>query len=212
RDIENNSNTINTTLALNETRTFNVIFPAGEGYLFQFAPVVKYGGKLVYNETVLDGTTLYDDMTIESGATLTVNGTYNANANITVKSGGKIVAGLNGKIIFNAGKRLIIEGNVQVYRSNDNNRLTSDFISSSTGEGVIVQPGAVLTMSYCNVQNAETGVTLENESSANILNISFTSCSSKGIILFGFDSESNPTFQNPITPFLCSLALLKNFS
>ena len=45
-------------------------FPAGEGYLFQVAPVVKYGGKLVYNETVENGTTLYDDMTIENGAIL----------------------------------------------------------------------------------------------------------------------------------------------
>jgi hypothetical protein len=91
-----------------------ITFPAGEGYLFQVAPVVKYGGKLVYNETVGGGTTLYEDMTIENGATLTVNGNYYAKANITVKSGGKIVAGSNGKIIFDPGKNLIIDGNAQI--------------------------------------------------------------------------------------------------
>ncbi len=31
---------------------FDYDFPAGEGYLFQVAPVVKYGGKLLYNETI----------------------------------------------------------------------------------------------------------------------------------------------------------------
>jgi hypothetical protein len=40
-------------------------FPAGEGYLFQVAPVVLYGGKLVYSEDVGEGITLNDDMTIE---------------------------------------------------------------------------------------------------------------------------------------------------
>ena len=204
RDVEDNSNTINTTLAKDEVRNFNVTVPAGEGYLFQVAPVVLYGGKLVYNETVGSGITLTDDMTIESGATLTVNGTYTAEADITVRAGGKIKYGTsNSKIVFNNGAKLIIEGNAQVYGVS-NNRLTLDFSSSSYGEGVIVKPGAVLTMNYCNVQNAETGVTLENGSSANISNVNFTNYTSKGIMLFGFDTESNPTLPTPVI-YNCSI-------
>jgi hypothetical protein len=84
-------------------------YPSGEGYLYEFAPVIKYGGRLLYSESTQPGMTLDDDMIIESGAVLTVNGVYSAKGNITVKSGG-IINGSNGKIQFVDGKKLIIEG------------------------------------------------------------------------------------------------------
>ncbi|WP_407931570.1 hypothetical protein, partial [Ignavibacterium album] len=81
----------------------------GEGYLYQVAPVIKYGGRLLYSESTQAGMILYDDMIIENGAVLTVNGVYSSKGNITVKNGG-IINGSNGKIQFVEGKKLIIEG------------------------------------------------------------------------------------------------------
>jgi hypothetical protein len=139
------------------TQSFN--FPAGEGYLFQVAPVVKYGGKLVYNETVENGITLYENMTVESGATLTVNGNYYAKANITVKSGGKIIAGTNSKIIFDTGKKLIINGIAEVKGTSILNRLNLQY--NGPDNGVVIKPGSSLTMNYCNVTGAYQGIVTE---------------------------------------------------
>ncbi len=53
--------------------TYSLSHPAGEGYLYEVAPVVKYGGKLYYPDTISNALTLSDDMTIEDGVTLKVN-------------------------------------------------------------------------------------------------------------------------------------------
>ncbi len=53
--------------------TQSLTLPAGEGHLYQVAPVVKYGGKLVYNDTIKTNTTLIDNMTIASGKVLQIN-------------------------------------------------------------------------------------------------------------------------------------------
>ena len=68
---------------------------------------------LIYNETVPDGTVLSDDMVIENGAILTVNGRYTAEANIIVKDG-EVRTGNNGKIVFSNSGKLI-------YQVNDSN-------------------------------------------------------------------------------------------
>jgi hypothetical protein len=86
-----------------------IVHPAGEGFLYQVAPVLKYGGRLIYSEAFGEDQTLNDDMFIENGAVLSVYNTYFANANIIIKNG-SIVNGENGKIIFGTGKKLIIEG------------------------------------------------------------------------------------------------------
>jgi hypothetical protein len=69
----------------------DMLFPPGEGRLYQVAPVVKYGGKLIYNETISVQTTLNDEMIIKNGKTLTVNSTYNVYADIRIKEGGRII-------------------------------------------------------------------------------------------------------------------------
>lgn len=206
RDVENASNPVNTTLAYNETRTFTMNFPAGEGYLFQVAPVVKYGGKLVYNETTTNGITLYDKMSIESGATLTVNGTYTANADITVKAGGKLKYGIdNSKIIFNNGAKLILEGNAQVYGTSSTSKLTLQY-NSSTSFGVVVNPGASPIISYCNITGSLNGISVENEASINVSNTSISNCSNTGIALFHFgNGESVSTLSTP-NIYKCSIS------
>ncbi len=117
--------------------TVTYTFPAGEGYLFQVAPVVLYGGRLLYNETVGGSWTLYDDMIIENGATLTVTGIYNANANITVKDGGSIKTIDGGTIVFAPGKKLIIEGLATV-KGTSSQKLTLDFHNRNDNTGIEV--------------------------------------------------------------------------
>lgn len=87
RDVEGS---VNITIAHNSSYNFTVSLLAGDGKLYTVSPVIMNGGKLVYNETTTNGITLYDKMSIESGATLTINGRYYVNADITVKAGGKL--------------------------------------------------------------------------------------------------------------------------
>ena len=95
----------------------------GEARLFKVYPVLKDGGSLVVSETTHPDDVLMGNMTIENGAILTINGTYTANANITVKNGGKIKYGnSNSKIVFTNGSKLILECNVQVYGNSNSNK------------------------------------------------------------------------------------------
>ncbi len=93
---------------------FNDTVCIGDAKLYSILPVVKYGGKLIVDEIIFSPTTLHDDMTIDSGATLYINSTYTANANITVKNGGKIIGGNNGIIVFTNRHQLFIEDSAQV--------------------------------------------------------------------------------------------------
>lgn len=85
---------------------YKLTHPAGEGYLYEVAPVVKYGGKL-YSDESIQSQTLYSDLTIENGATLTVNGSYECYANIYIKGSGKIKTVNGAKVNFHKGARII---------------------------------------------------------------------------------------------------------
>lgn len=78
----------------------------GEGFLFQIAPVIKYGGKLIFSEQTNDGMVLTEDMVIDNGAVLTVNGNFYSKANIILKNG-RIEYKNNSKIHFDNNKSLI---------------------------------------------------------------------------------------------------------
>ena len=163
----------------------------GDALLFSIKPVAEYGGILLADETAGEGITLFDDMIIENGATLYVSGNYYSKANITVKSGGKITALANGKIIFDAGKGIIVDGNVQIYGT-ANNRLELEF--NSGGPGVTVNFGGSLSMSYCDINNAVIGINAEAAGTVNISNVNFTNCQYYGIVLFGFgNGDITPT-------------------
>jgi hypothetical protein len=92
-----------TTFAVEFTK--QIYHPKGEGYLYQVAPVIKYGGRLLFSEETKNGIELNDDMIIENGAVLTINGSYYAKANITVKNG-RVAYKNKGKIHFASNKRL----------------------------------------------------------------------------------------------------------
>jgi len=79
----------------------------GDARLYGIVPVVKYGGNLIADETISGTNTLDDTITIESGATLTISGTYNANANIIIKPGGNLIVAPGGHLNFANGCSLI---------------------------------------------------------------------------------------------------------
>ncbi len=168
----------------------------GDAELYRIYPVVRWGGSLLANDTTNSGETLQSDMTIESGATLTVNGNYYAKANITVKSGGKIIAGTNGKIIFDPYKKLIVDGTTEIKGSSPINKLTLEFVSSETGIDVL--PGSNLTLSYCYITGAYYGL-VTRTGTPSYLNITYSNFAfgSTGIVLngnfYGEGSIPSPT-------------------
>jgi len=178
-----------TTYNILRSDAIRVDLTRGDAELYRIYPVVRWGGSLLANDTTNSGEILYDDMTIESGATLTVNGTYNAKANITVKSGGKIIAGPNGKIIFDPGKKLIVEGSAEI-KGTSTNRLALEF-KSSTNQGVVIKAGASIDMQYCDIKYSQVGVEAEVGTEGIYISYSsFTNCTSTGILMLG-DTQHN---------------------
>jgi len=167
----------------------------GEGYLYEVAPVIKYGGRLIYDETVADGTTLLDDMTIENGATLTVNGNYDVRANITVKDGGKIVTGTNGKLTFRLGKQLIVEGSAEI-KGTPSNKLTIDFVEPVSSNGISVRENSSLQLSNCIIKNASTGLAVKGTfDSLDVEYVDFVDCDIYSVNIMG-PSTSTPVIKN----------------
>ncbi|HRP91981.1 MAG TPA: T9SS type A sorting domain-containing protein [Ignavibacteriaceae bacterium] len=176
---------------------------SGDAILFSLFPVVEFGGKLLVSEGVGDGMTLSDDMTIESGATLIVNGTYNANANITVKSGGKIVAGQNAMINFGSGKKLIVEGIVEIKGTSENNNLS---IVAGAEQAVLVKSGSAFTLNYCTILAPHTGIETETgiQSYVNISNTQITATRT-GISLIGGSQENRTSSTPPSMIYKCNI-------
>jgi hypothetical protein len=151
----------------------------GDAELYRIYPVVRWGGSLLANDTTNSGETLHSDMIVENNSTLVINGTYYANADITVKAGGKIKYGSNNsKIVFSSGKKLIIQGVAEIKGTSSSNKLALQFSGNNTA--VLVKPGSSLTMDYCNITGAYQGIVTETgaRSYVNISNsnISSTYC------------------------------------
>ncbi|NWG29319.1 MAG: right-handed parallel beta-helix repeat-containing protein [Ignavibacteriaceae bacterium] len=169
-------------------------YPAGEGYLYQVAPVIKYGGRLLYSEATQPAMILEDDMTIENGAVLTINGVYSSKGNIIVKNG-SIMNGSNGKIQFAEGKKLIVEGNGTIL-STSGNKLELIFTERQDDNvtGIMIQPGGSLSISNCKVADATIGI--ESLLNANYLyaqNVEFINCETHSISIAGRSPGMNPT-------------------
>ncbi|MDR3666185.1 MAG: hypothetical protein P4L35_05015 [Ignavibacteriaceae bacterium] len=92
---------------MNKTGYFSDYFEPGTGKLYRFSPVTQQGGTINFDEAISGTNTLTDTMTIGSGATLTINGTYNVNANIVIEPGGNLIVSQGGHLNFANGCSLI---------------------------------------------------------------------------------------------------------
>jgi hypothetical protein len=182
-DIEGGESKVDTTIGYNSSITYYENMPAGEGRLYRVSPVVLYGGRMIYDEIVGD-MTLHDDMIIENGATLKVYDTYTSKANIIVKDG-SIVNGIDGEIIFENGKRLIIDGTATLSGTTED-KLVFVFEGEEMENGIVVNPGASLTISNCKIEDAQTGIkALVNSQNLNFQNVEFIDCKTSSVTLLG---------------------------
>ncbi|NWF87964.1 MAG: hypothetical protein HXY50_00725 [Ignavibacteriaceae bacterium] len=85
---------------------------AGDGKLYQIAPVVKYGGKIKTSDTISQSISLLGELTVESGATLTISADYDIYKNITINAGGSIVVSAGKQLKFYDGSYLTVNGNL----------------------------------------------------------------------------------------------------
>ncbi len=176
----------------------------GDAGFFGVFPILQYGGSISLNDTTYDGETLLDDLTVENGATLYIVEDYYANANITVKNGGKIIYGDAGKIIFAPGKKLIIQGVAEIKGQSNTNRLALEFLN--TEKGIELSPGSSLTLQYCNLSGAYYGISTitSGQYYVNISNSTISS-GSVGITLVGNSQESG------LSPLPTSIIYMCNF-
>lgn len=183
-----NDQTYNT----NRFGSINTAPGRGDAGFFGVFPILQYGGSISLNDTTYDGETLLDDLTVENGATLYIVEDYYANANITVKNGGKIIYGDAGKIIFAPGKKIIIDGIAEIKGSSFINKLTLEFAGSEIGIDVL--PGSSLTLSYCNITGAYYGI-VTRTGTPSYLNITYSNFAfgSTGIVLNGNFYIGGPT-------------------
>ena len=163
------------TITGSTTRSVNI--ELGQGALYQLAPVVKYGGIIKSSETITGTNELKAAMSIASGATLTVSGTYNIYGNITVNSGGAIVLAQGAKLNFLNGSSLIVNG---ILASNGitTNKVTFDFITKSytAQNGIKVNTGASLYVSNSIIKNGCYGIYCSNSYTSTISNWEITGC------------------------------------
>jgi hypothetical protein len=157
---------------------------AGEGNLYQVAPVIEHGGNLVYDETAGDGIILNDDMIIDNGATLSIYENYYAKGNIIIKNG-SIENYENGKIHFQNGKKLIVIGSA-IIEGTGEDKLTLDFISAQNDNGIVIEEDATLVISNCVVKNAEPGILAELDAyHLDARYVDFEDCDSSSISILG---------------------------
>ncbi len=168
-----------------ESLSINQEFPAGEGYLYEVAPVVKYGGKLEYDETVANNTILHDDMSIENGVTLTINGNYTCYGNIYLKGNAKIQSSssADGNITFASGKTIIVMGQGSLIGTQTHPLTITAMVDTNI---VTVNRLGGLTTSYCNFVDGRNGIKVYGGAgSININHCSFDGQSNSGVLLLG---------------------------
>jgi hypothetical protein len=139
-------------------------FEAGDGMLYQVAPVIKYGGKLIADETISSNTTLNDSLIVQPGVTLTINSSLTSYGNIYLKNGAKLKTTNSqngGTITFEGGKKLIIEGDVEV-TGLPNKKLTLDFTTAANDNGIKVYSGSKLTIKHTTIKNAYKGIFVDD--------------------------------------------------
>jgi tetratricopeptide (TPR) repeat protein len=151
----------------------NITLPAGEGKLFQIAPVVLYGGNLITDEAITGTNTLHEAMTIKPGAKLTVNGTYNIYGDITVEAGAQLDIKPGAKLNFFNNSRLIVNSNFYAVGA-PGNKIEFNFNGSTSDECIKISNAAQVIINLVSIKNGKNGLIINNISEyARVRNTSF---------------------------------------
>lgn len=151
---------IDTSFNKNTYLSFADSLKAGDGKLYELAPVILYGGKLVADETLLNSATLYGDLIVNPGATLTINNSLTSYGDISLKNGAKLRttnSEIGGTLTFLQGKKLIIEDEVEI-NGLPNMKLTLNFTAPVEENGITVYNEDKLTIKNTLIKNAYEGI------------------------------------------------------
>lgn len=154
------NNTYNICAASDWTFLFRDTITRGAAGLYGIKPVMIYGGTLNCDETILNSTTLNNDLIVNPGVTLTINDSLTSYGDIRLKDGSKLRTtnhSIGGTITFLQGKKLIIEGEVEISGLPDK-KLTIDFTSRVNDNGIRVYDGNKLTIKNTLLKNAYKGI------------------------------------------------------
>lgn len=134
--------------------------PRGDARLYSIAPTIIYGGTLTADEILKNSVTLQNDLIVNPGVTLTINNSLTSYGDIRLKEGSKLRTtnhSIGGTITFLQGKKLIIEGEVEISGLPDK-KLTIDFTSRVNDNGIRVYDGNKLTIKNTLLKNAYKGI------------------------------------------------------
>ncbi len=119
--------------------TFNV--NPGDARLYEVVPVVKYGGTLLYSETIPSGSNfqLEENLVVAAGVTLTIQ----SGATLTFKNNSSLV--VNGNLVVNG---------------TTNSKVTFDFLvrNATVQNGIKFNQGSSANISNAIIKNAENGI------------------------------------------------------
>ncbi len=133
---------------------------SGDARLYSIAPTIIYGGALIADETLQNTATLQDELIVNPGVTLTINNSLTSYGDIRLKDGSKLRTtnkSIGGTITFLQGKKLIIEGDVEINGLPDK-KLTLNFTSPVDDNGIKVYDENKLTIKNTLVKNAYEGI------------------------------------------------------
>ncbi len=171
----------------------------GDAGFYSLLPVVKYGGTVISNETVSGTNDLKAPMTIASGCTLTVSGTYNVYGDIAVNSGGTLIVNSGANLNFLLGTKLTINGTLTA-NGTSSNRITFNFDSPGTvnnQNGIFITSTGSSSITYCNITNAYKGISITS-STSNTINNNYIYSNTLGVYCLNVSSASMSISNNNI--------------
>ncbi len=172
------------TLTINKTGSFQTTYEPGEGKLFKLEPVMLAGGNIVYNENVPSGTTLDIKGTIivNQGATLTLNNnsTFNFHYYKSLINNGSLIANLCTINFFGAAALGSIE--------------------APSNWGIRLEKNSTSSIGYIEINDARTGIFVNETSTTTISNCVIRNSSYSGIDVYrsNYASSQPVIFENLI--------------
>ncbi|HOJ19839.1 MAG TPA: T9SS type A sorting domain-containing protein [Ignavibacteriaceae bacterium] len=132
----------------------------GDARLYGVRSTVRYGGEIDYDETVTSETLTENDLTINSGKTLTIMGTYDCYKNIIVSSGGKLDIRPGSTLNFHNGSKIVVNGLFTANGKSDT-LINIDFqsVSGNPLNGILFGNSSSGNIDYCTIENGYYGVT-----------------------------------------------------
>jgi hypothetical protein len=173
--------------------------------------VEEISGTLSSNKTISGIASLTANVTVSSGATLTMAATaqvfFRDGVSLTINNGATLIINAGAKLKFSSGARIIVNGKITADSNDPNKRIIFTGTTATAGfwNGITINSGNgsnISTLRRCDVTYATTGLTVTYTGQANSVTIDkcrISYNSSKGIYVNGNAWSSayvHPTISN----------------